>query len=69
MDKYCRPEIKVYTTAEILEVFGPGQAQSGTVTVYGGGSAMLNNSQKAEYRFVKADLNYSIITEKEVSHA
>lgn len=68
MGKYCKPEIKVYTTAEILEVFGPGQAQS--VTVYGGGStAMLNNSQKAEYRFVKVDLNYSIITEKEVSHA
>lgn len=69
MGKYSKPEVKTFSAPDLLEVIGPIQTQYGSANVLGGGSAQLNNNHYKEYRYVKADINYGIVTKKEVSHA
>lgn len=69
MAKYCKPEIKVFTTSDLAEVIGPIQTASATMNVYGGRTAQLNNNHSAEYRIAKVDVNYGVLKYKEVENA
>ena len=70
MIEYCRPEIKTYDASGLLERLGPTQTQyEATMNLYGGRTAQLSDNCIGEYRFVKADLDYGIVTTKEVENA
>lgn len=69
MEKYFKPKLRVFSASDLAEVIGPVQMASTTMNVYGGRTAQLNNNHPAEYRIAQADINYGVLTSKEVENA